>query len=148
MDYLREAIEHLRSYNDLNFALQNLSREINDLKATMPDVKAIEITGMPPGGGSGTADDILINKMYRLQMAEKEYKATYKAVKKIDQVLKDISKDEGEKYGQLLRMWFVQRRSKDEIADELTYSERQIYRIKDIALKKFAIQYFGIDVII
>jgi hypothetical protein len=147
MDYLREAIEHLRSYNDLNFALQNLSREINDLKATMPDVKAIEITGMPPGGGSGTADDILINKMYRLQMAEKEYKATYKAVKKIDQVLNDISKDDCEKYGQLLRLWFIQHRSKDEIAEELTYYERQIYRIKDIALKKFAIQYFGIDVI-
>lgn len=147
MDYLREAIEHLRSYNDLNFALQNLSREINDLRATMPDVKAIEITGMPSGGGSGTVDDILINKVYRLQMAQKEYRATFKAVKKIDQVLNDISKDDSEKYGQLLRMWFIQHRSKDEIADELTYSERQLYRIKDIALKKFAIQYFGIDVI-
>jgi hypothetical protein len=148
MDYIKEAIEHLRSYNDLQFALQNLSKEITELKATMPDVKAIEITGMPPNEGSSAADDNLINKLYRLQVAEKEYKTTIKAVRKVDQVLEDISKTDGcDKYGKLLRLWFVEHWGKDDIANELTYSERQLYRIKDIALRKFAIQYFGINVI-
>lgn len=148
MDYIREAIEHLRSYNDLQFALQNLSREIAELKATMPDVKAIEITDMPKGGGPAGADDILVNKVYRLQMAKTEYKTAYRAVKKIDQTLEDISLQKGcETFGGLLRAWFIQHRDKEDISLELGYSERQIYRIKDIALRKFAIQYFGIDVI-
>lgn len=49
-------------------------------------------------------------------------------------------------YGEVLKMWYVDKLPKEEIAEEVKYSSRQsIYDIKNKAIRKFAIRLFGLE---
>lgn len=140
MDYVREAIEYLRSYNDLEKALKNLNEEILKLNTDLKCVKEIDYSGMPHGSGNETPDDMLVNKLYRKQKAIEEYGQTKKAIGRIDKVLEGLSEDES----RVLKMWFIDNARRDDIAEALHCSEPNAYRIKNRAIRKLAIQLFGI----
>lgn len=147
MDYIREAIEYLKSYNDLAKAKENLMNEIRELRADTGE-KSINFDGMPHGGDGTGYDDHIINKLYKLQIAEKNYRETVKSMAKIDKILEELSQGEdNEKHGKLLRLWFIEGKKIFEIADELDISDRHVFRVKNIAIRRLAIQLFGINVI-
>lgn len=147
MDYVREAIEYLKSYNDLARAKENLMTDIRELKAVTGEISA-NLDGMPHGGGGSGYDDRVINKLYRLQVAEENYKETVKNMTKIEKVLDDLNEGfDNELHGKLLRMWFIENKTKEDIADELFISVRHVFRIKNQAIRRLAIQLFGIRVI-
>lgn len=150
MGYIREAIEYLKSYNDLQFAVINLKEEIQKLDAELKG-SAICYKDMPGGSGAINADDVLINKIYRKAQAEKEWRTSTSIIKRIDRILEELSKGEGnENHGEIIRRCFIDRqgsRDIDDIADEFKYSRRQFYRIRQTALRRLAVQLFGINVI-
>lgn len=147
MDYVREAIEYLKSYKDLEAAKQNLLLEIRELRAS-GDSKAINMDGMPHGSRDGGFDDHIVNKMYKLQHAEKSYKETIRTLSKIDKILEEISHGDGnEKHGKLLRMWFIENNKINEIAETLDISDRHVFRVKNVAIRRLAVRLFGINVI-
>lgn len=149
MDYIREAIEYLKSYKDTQMSIINLREEITKLDAELKG-SAITYTDMPGGGGIIPADDIMLNKIYRKSQAEKQLKESAATIRRIDRILKDLNSDNNEKHGDMLRKSFIARLSNkdiDELADEFGYSRRQFYRVREKALKRFAIQLFGISVI-
>lgn len=147
MDYIREAIEYLKSYKDMLISLDNLQEEIRELNAEIPGDKAITMNDMPHGSGPSLPDDAIINKLCRLQKAKEEYAFTKKKLEKMDKIIKGLSKGEDEYYEKVLRMWYIDDIDVGQIAKELNYTERHIYRIKGIALRKFAIQLHGVKVI-
>lgn len=148
MNYIREAIEELEEYNHLKCSLANLIEEIRDIKSTMPDVKAIVIDGMPHGNGPSSPDDAIVNKLYTIQKKQKEYTHTKRRIERIDRILDNISKDKGcEKYGKLLKLWYIEKWDKSDIATEVGCTERHLYRVKGAAIRKFAIELNGINVI-
>ena len=147
MDYIREAIDFLKSYNDLAKAKDNLSIDIQELRADTGE-KSFTMDGMPHGGNGSGFDDHVINKLYRLQVSEKNYKETVKCMAKIDRILEELTEGEGnEMHGKLLRLWFIENRSKENISEELNISVRHVFRIKNIAIRRLAIQLHGINVI-
>lgn len=152
MDYKREAADYLRCYKDLKISLDNLKDEIRELKLEIPGDVAISLNDMPGGSGPHLPDDEILNKMCRLEKAKEEYIATKKKLEKMDKIIGGLSSEGNECYEKVLRMWFIDNGDKgkpdvEKIAKELNYTERHVYRIKGIALRKFAIQLHGVKVI-
>ena len=65
---------------------------------------------------------------------------------KVDSVLDSISQDSGcELYRKLLYMWYIEKKVKEEIVEELGYSHKQsVYELKNKAIVKFAVVLFGV----
>lgn len=148
MDYIREAIEYLKTYKDLQYAVINLKEEVQKLDAELQG-GAMVYSDMPGGGSAAVqADDKMLNKIYRIEMAKKEYSDSNKTIRRIDRILEELNLGDGkERHGDILRQWFIERRDRQEIANEMGYSMSQLYRIKDKALRRLGVQLFGIKVI-
>lgn len=145
MDYVKEAENYLRSYNDLTSSVDNLKREISDINAELTCIKNIDYSGMPHGSGSGLPDDLLVNKLYRKQKAVDELKKTIRAISRIDYVLKKLSEGEGnEKHEKVLRLFYIEGARGQALEEALECSERHCYRLKGIAIRRLAVQLFGI----
>lgn len=147
MDYVREAEKVLYHYRDLKFALQNLEHQIEKLifQSAPADAKGanIEITGVKYG-----YHDDAINTLFKLKVLTENQEKTAAEIKKIDELLDELEKDSDcEYYSQVLRLWYIEKTPKEEIAGLIGYSpnsRQSIYNIKDQAIRKFAIMYFGI----
>ncbi|MDP4128202.1 MAG: hypothetical protein Q8912_14875 [Bacillota bacterium] len=86
------------------------------------------------------------NLVFKTKIITECKEKTEDELKQIDQILAELSLDPGcEHFGLILKEWYVYRTPKDDIADRIGYSRRNLYNIREQALKKFAIQYFGLD---
>lgn len=152
MDYVKEAIDYLRYYNDFKVALDSLRYEILEIDAELKNIKAIDSSGMPHGSGAKSPDDILVNKVYRKQEAQKEYKLTKLKLDRLDKALNNLSEGKGnELQEEIVRYMFIDHKSIDQVKKMLQgnpkgkeLSDRQIYRIRDRGIRRMAIRFFGI----
>jgi len=145
MNYISDAIDYLRNYENLKRALDNLEIDIKELKAELNtgQVKAIEYSDMPKGDSSQLPDDKTVNKIYMLQVKRKEYALTKKSLEKMDKVLSGLSKEDE----RILRAWYIDGLRGDTAYKHTYCSERNFYRCKSNALKNFAVQLHGINAI-
>lgn len=145
MDYVKEAEGYLRSYTDLTEAVENLENELDFLEEELTGAKAIDYSGMPGGGGASLPDDRLVNLLYKKQIKEKSLELTKKKIDHIDLVLSQLSIGEGnEQDEKVLRKFFIDNLRGQALEKEFTVSERHVYRMKGKAIRRFAIQIFGI----
>lgn len=148
MNYIKEAEDYLRNYNDLLKSVDNLKKEISEINSELTCIKSIDYSGMPHGSGSGFPEDRLVNKLYRKQKAEDELKRTVKAIKRLDAVLKGLSEGEGnEKHEEILRLFYIEGARGQALEEALECSERHCYRLKGMAIRRLAVQLFGIKVL-
>lgn len=143
MDYVREAVEYLKNYNNLDVARQNLKDEILELKSELKSVKGMVYSDMPTGSSPDLPDDKIINKMFRLYRAKEEYRSTLITLKRMDKVFEKFQKTDPS-FAKILRAYFIECLVEEEIMKRFNYSERHLRRLKQIALRYFAIQLFGI----
>lgn len=144
MNYIGEAEIVLWHYRDLYRSIERLDKEIARLirQAGPKDIKAM-VTDEQFGSGR---HDETINILFQIQQLSESRAKTEQELKKIDKILDDISSKAGnENYGAILKAWYIKALPKYEIAGELGYTERHLYRIKGKAIRKFAINLFGID---
>lgn len=146
MDYVKEAVEYLKNYDNFKIALDNLKCEIVELEYSIKGLKGIQYSDMPKGSGTTLFDDELINKMFRLNKAMDEYKATTRTIKRMDEVFKKFE-EENNNYGKVLKGYFIDQYTEEQLMKDLYYSDRHLRRIKQQALRSFAIQLFGVKVI-
>jgi hypothetical protein len=145
MNCIREAENYLRYYRDLHQSIEHADYMINKLVGqTAPkgmSAISIDITGV-----SGTKPINTLNQMYQLQMWKEMKGRTLVEIEKVDSVLDSISQEQGcERYKDILFMWYVEKKAKEDIAEEIGYSHRQsVYEIRNKAIKKFAVALFGI----
>lgn len=68
--------------------------------------------------------------------------ARKKKIDEIDSVLQQLDPQDAE----LLRLWYIERESKEEIAAQVNYASRtSIYDLRNKAVAGFAVLYFGAD---
>lgn len=146
MDYKREVIEYLKNYSKLIDSVENLKDEITELRIDIKSLSGIDYSGMPSGGGISEPDDKIINKMIRLEKAQEEYKATTKTIKRIDKAFQRFKK-ENMNYYKILKGYFIDQYTEEQLMKDFNYSDRHLRRLKQSALKAFAIEIYGIKVI-
>jgi hypothetical protein len=148
MNYIREAENYLKHYRDLRYSLNQIEKEITKIKwsGAPREISAMNLDGMPSGS---IQQDEMINIIFKLKCYTEMKENTLKQINEIDTILNTLEKEEGcESYSKLLKLWYVDKKNKEDIAEELGYSSRQsIYTHRNKAIRKFAIRLFGIDVL-
>lgn len=144
MNYIQEAEKRLRHYRDLEKSLEQMDKDIARItKRSGPsnlNAVAMDITGIRSG-----RQDEAINILYELQTLSESKMDTEEEIKEIAELLEEISQDaDCGFYGKVLYSWYVKRKSREDIAKEIGYSVRQVYNIKNAAIRKFAVCILGI----
>lgn len=146
MDYKKDAEDQLRYYKYLKGAVDNLKTEISNINTELTCIKNIDYSGMPHGSGSALPDDNIVNKLYRKQRAIEELKITLRAIKRIEVILDKIQ-ELNESEGKILKVFYIEGLRGEALEDAMGCSERNCYRIKYEAIKKLAIELYGIKVL-
>jgi hypothetical protein len=147
VNYIKEAENILWHYNDLYKSLVNLDKQIAKIISRSGPKElsavALDLTGIH---GSGKSDEAY-NVLFELQKLKDCREGTAKELFKIDVLLDNISAEPGcELFGAVLRKWYIEKMPKEDIANEIGYSSKQsIYSLRAKAIRKFAIQMFGIE---
>lgn len=143
MNYIKEAENRLTYYRELQRSVDEMTRRIARLvaKAGPEQLRAAVLDDV---GVSSGRHDTTLNIILEIQKLQESLLETKKGLFEIDAILDEISHGEGcENYGKLLRMWYMQRASKEIIAEQLCCSIRKVYYDKDAAIRKFAVRIFG-----
>lgn len=143
MDYIKEAEGYLRSYRDFKQSIALMESEIEYLDEELTGAKAIDYSGMPSGGGAALPDDRVVNLLYQKQVKQKALDSTRLKVKHIENIFDNL----GPKYEEVLKACYLDHLRGIELEGQFRLSERQVYNLRKIAIKRFAIQLFGIKVV-
>lgn len=143
MDYIKEAEWYLRNYRDLKMAVTTIEDELDYLEEELTGAKAIDYSGMPSGGGATLPDDRVVNLLYQKQVKQKTLDLTKLKVKHIETIFNNL----GPKDEDLLKAFYLDNLRGNELEGQFALSERQVYNLKKIAIKRFAIQLFGIKAV-
>jgi ArpU family phage transcriptional regulator len=98
---------------------------------------------MPTGSNKNKPDDELVNKIFILDKYRNKLETTIKTTKKIVLALSNLPQYEKE----ILTYYYIDGLRDFCIYEKLNCSERKFYSDKSKAIRKFAIQLFGIEVI-
>lgn len=137
INYFKAAERLLAQRGNLEQALENLGRR-RELASTQAKGERDNIKPRPYASSGG----INAHTSARLELAEinREIVATRSTIAEIDRVLAQLDDADAE----LLRAWYIEYKSKEQIADELSYSSKtSIYDLRNKAVAAFAILYYG-----
>lgn len=143
MDYKKDCEERLRKYAKADETLSILHERLEKMSmhGKPCDIKAIDFQKIGHCNMTSDALDDLVEVQHILKQinnleSEKEI---------INKVLKKIKSDNKEHYN-FLQLKYIQDIPMNIVADKLGYSDRSsrtIYKIKDKALKNFAMYFWG-----
>lgn len=139
INYFHAAENTLRARGSLDAALINLRRRQEGiLAANCPgEYQSPDFGKMY--SSVGAINDALANCLDLCEVG-KEIEATKAAILEIDRVIGQLGPQERE----VIRLWYIERKTKDEIADMLNYaSNTSLYDLRNKAVAEFAIRYFG-----
>lgn len=139
INYFHAAENTLRARGSLDAALINLqNRQAAILAANCPSEYQSPDFGTAYSS-IGAINDALASCLDLCEVG-KEIEATRAAILEIDQVIGQLEPQERE----IIRLWYIERKAKDEIAAELNYSSsKSVYELRNKAVAEFAIHYFG-----
>lgn len=140
MDYVKEAENYLRHYASLKKSVEHAQYMIERLtyKSRPRKVGAVQndVTGVAAQCPGNT-----LQEMYELQKWKAVCEDSAGEIAHIEELLEGL--DERER--RILRLWYVKRMDKYDIAAELGYENREsVYPLKTKALKNFSVILFGI----
>ena len=139
MNYFKATEELLSSIPQLKKAETNLANRINRLYASgMPQAPA-SIEYSKPFADSHYVNDTL-NDLLEFAECSRNYKETTQKLKEIEDII-DQMKDE---YKQLVKLWYIENRSKEFIMEKMNLSSpTTIYNLRNKAVAEFALLYYG-----
>ena len=143
VDYVREASDYLKSYSDLKISERNLKEEIEEIEEELLNVKEVHYSDMPTGSNKNRPDDELVNKIFILDKYKNKLQKTIESTEQIVLALGKLPQYERE----LLTYYYIDGLRDFCVYEKLNCSERKFYSDKSKAIRKFAIQLFGIEVI-
>jgi len=144
MNCIRDAEELLLNYRDMKYSIMRMEREIERLANRPKDIEAIQYD--KPGGKKYYDKDDILNCLYRIKKLSDMKKQTEERIQEIDRVLDEMDKDpDCDFFKEVLVMWYLEKLPKDIIAEEIGYSSRKsVYLVRNKAIKKFAVIFYGI----
>jgi DNA-directed RNA polymerase specialized sigma subunit len=143
VDWQRATIEDLRQYNQKRQSLTNITRKIEALEEQMKSIRCGLKESEPVSGGGGSrSEDRLINCI-----AEKEKLLhNYRAVKGQVQILESALASLTDQERLVLERFYINRLPGylERLMDELSIEKSELYRRKDMILRKLTTSLYGI----
>ncbi|MBQ6757050.1 MAG: DUF1492 domain-containing protein [Oscillospiraceae bacterium] len=139
INYFAEAEKTLRARGYLESALGNLTRRRERIISESAPSGYPSPDFSKPYASTSAVNDAL-SACVELAEVEREVALTKKTIAEVDTVLGQLEEADA----RLLRLWYIERKSKDEIAEEVVYtSASTIYDLRNKAVAQFALLYFG-----
>lgn len=139
INYFKSAERTLSERANLEKALANLERRKDRiLRRGAPSDNVLTDYARPyvSGGGANT----VLSEMIDLAEIKREIEFTREMIEEIDDVLGQLEQTDAD----LLRAWYIERESKEKIAERINYSSSStIYDLRNKAVAAFAVLYFG-----
>lgn len=116
--------------------LEELQARLDEIDCRIVGIGSPKITGMPGGGTPMTAADLIAEKM---ELETRVAALKEKARRYREEIIRCIDCLDDAMAARVLEMFFIKRMAFSQIAQDTSYSERQIYRyysegIEDIEL--------------
>lgn len=139
INYFAEAEKTLRARGHLDRALVNLaSRRDRIIEESRPSEYPALDTSRPYTSSSAVNDALSV--CLELAEVEREIRDTKRVISEVDTVLDQLAPEDGK----LLRLWYIEGMSKEEIGEIVVYSSSSsIYDLRNKAVAQFALLYFG-----
>lgn len=140
-EFIRHTEKTLRSYKQLKANIKILEKEnkmLANMIATLPAIEYDSIKVQSSGLGNPTEKDAL-KLMERRLKVKNELENTKHMIFKIDTAMSSLD----EIHRRVVQMSFIEGKSWVSMSMKLDYSERQLRRIRDVAVYKVTIAFFG-----
>lgn len=143
MDYIKEAEKKLHYYHILRQSIEQMDRDISRLVA-LAGPKHLSAMSLDQSGIRGSGMDETVNLLFQIDQLQNSKEETLQELAEMDALLDNISVED-KWYGPVLRSWYIERKSKETIAEEFGYSGfTSVYTLKNEAIRRFAVLLFGI----
>lgn len=141
INYFDAAENTLRGRGFLDSALQNLERRKERIvQHGSPAGYPSPDFSKPYASTSAVAVNDTLAECLELAEVVREIKETQEKIQEIDAVISQL--DEAGR--DIIRLWYIERKSKDEIAAAVNYaSATSVYDLRNKAVAEFALRYFG-----
>lgn len=142
MDWKREAIDELRSYQNRKAAIVNIADQIKDLETEITAIRSASADGRHVAGGSNGRDDALVNNIVKRERLTESMRLTENRVRRVDRVMGQLS----DRDRCVLQRFYIAPRvgGVESLCEELHIEKTTAYRWKDCALRNFTITMYGI----
>lgn len=139
INYFDEAEKMLQSRGSLEQALANLERRQERIIKQSAPAGYPSVDLSQPYTSTKNVNDALTEVLELAEVA-REIQVTKDTIREIDLVLEQLESEDRH----ILRLWYIERKSKEEIAVAISYSSSStIYDIRNKAVSRFALLYFG-----
>ena len=139
INYFKAAERVLYTRKDLDRALDNLERRKLRIIKSMAPKGYPSVDTTQPYTSSSKCNDALAECL-ELSEISREIANTKQIVEEIDEILRQMDQTEAE----LLREWYILGNTKEEIMAKVNYSSTStIYELRNKAVSRFAVLYFG-----
>lgn len=139
INYFAAAEDTLRARGSLEKALKNLERRQERIIQHGGPASYPALDFSKPYASTGAVNDALSDYV-ELAEVSREIRDTRAKIQEIDGVLEQLAPEERE----IIRLWYIERKSKDEIAQAVNYTSiPSIYDLRNKAVAQFALLYFG-----
>lgn len=146
MRWVDSAIYDLKSYNSYKRSIENLKERLVVLDIKMKSVRTSELSQTPPNHNTGgrSGDDAIIDALVEKENIKLSLEVEERKLALIERGLSALS-DES-RY--VLTMFYIARPKNhiEVVCRKLHLEKASIYRIKDVALRQFTLEEYGIDI--
>lgn len=125
----------LKRYKKNLACIDRLEDKLDLLNDRMTSIKSPNLSGMPRGGQPTTITDLVADKV---ELEERIAALKLKSRRLRKETLEEIDRLDDPKHVKVLEMFFIDRLTLEEIAAELNYSNRHVYRIYSESLEYLA----------
>lgn len=143
--YLDFTEETLRQHKQMKLYLKTLAKRKDNLEKEISNLRAVTYDGVSvqTSNTSSPVEDEVIKRYERMLDVVSETDKTEALVKKVDTAIANLD----DIHRKVLTMYVVEGMDWISIEDKLPYSERQLRKKKDEAVKSVAIALFGATVL-
>lgn len=143
--YLDFTEETLRQHKQMKLYLKTLAKRKENLEKEISNLRAVTYDGVSvqTSNTSSPVEDEVIKRYERMLDVVSETDKTEALVKKVDTAIANLD----DIHRKVLTMYVVEGMDWISIEDKLSYSERQLRKKKDEAVKSVAIALFGATVL-
>ena len=143
--YLDFTEETLRQHKQMKLYLKTLAKRKENLEKKISNLRAVTYDGVSvqTSNTSSPVEDEVIKRYERMLDVVSETDKTEALVKKVDTAIANLD----DIHRKVLTMYVVEGMDWISIEDKLPYSERQLRKKKDEAVKSVAIALFGATVL-
>ena len=141
MNWQKEAVNDLKTYEARKMSIDNMKKRIHELEQKAIKLGSIS-SDVPVKGGGPKNEDALINNIAERDRLNQAIDAVQCLLDIIDNGLSVLNEEERK----VLNEFYINRSSQhiEKLCDELHCEQANIYRIKDRALYKFTIAMYGV----